>query len=383
MTCSVINFVRYLYSLLENSILRLLGYRMSSLGQGFQNQLGQGFQGQGQGQLGQGLRKCCYSAVSAGAGQAVAVFFRRPDGSIVEAFWRNKQSDWSSFREVLPKSATPPRNLAIAATLWANCHYRIYYFDENMNVCEVSFESKTEPVSKQLTGNPRASVSSGISAVCFHANGPNIRVYYVDADNKLQANDTWGKETAVEAPDMHPDTALQFVTLTAWDNDATEIRGYYQDTSFSIRELTYQKGAWDQGKPIQSAKSLIPFAAAVSGAASTSPKVYLYTVNERNQIVELGKEGIDMQAKWGNNVSIVSATAAKSLAAIGNSWVEDSADVHIYSSDDVGDNFVHNWKSNGTLVEQAEIVMFEQPQVRVIPFKTGSMVTAHITPAAK
>ncbi|KAF3922625.1 hypothetical protein ABW21_db0200317 [Orbilia brochopaga] len=384
MSNSLTKFVRYLYSFFQTAIYRLLGFGMSSLGQGFQPQLGQGLQGQGQlgqgfqGQLGQGIRKCYYSAISSGAGEAVALFFRRPDGSIIEAFWRRKQNDYSSFRVVLPAPATPPPNLAIAATLWNNCHYRIYYFDENMNVCEIAFESKTDPVSKKLDGYPVAHANSGLSAVCFHRTGSELRVYYVGSDNKLRVNDTYGADEPLDVSDIHPNTTLQFVTLSAWNDTATKIRGYYQDTSFNICEIAFQDGAWGKSQPVQSAESLIPFAVAATGASGDSPTVQLFTVDDKNEIKELVKKGVDVQTRFQKSLSVVSATGAKSLAAVSNQIIHDSADVHIFSSDDVGDNFVHNWKSDGQL-KMAELVVLEQPHARVVPHVAGSMVAVPIT----
>ncbi|KAJ6259687.1 hypothetical protein Dda_5325 [Drechslerella dactyloides] len=341
---------------------------MSSLGQGFQ------------GQLGQGVRKSYYSAVDAESGQAVAVFFRKPDGSIIEAFWRRRQNDWG-FWEVLPKSATPPPNISIAATLWANSHYRIYYFDENMFLCELAFESKTAPSSKQLDKKIRARENSGISAVCFRRDGKsNLRVYFIDPDGKLQETTIYDKGTPIDVSDLHPNTALQFVTLTGWDNEANEIRGYYQDTEFNIREIAYKERAWGKSTIVQPAKALVPFAVAVSGADGKSPKVCLYTVSEKTEIMEMTKEGCDLDAKWGNSTPLAPTTGAKSLSAIGNQFVEEEADMHILSSDDSGDNFVHNWKTNGALADKTEIINLDQPEAKVITYTGASIATVPIKP---
>ncbi|KAK6335145.1 hypothetical protein TWF718_010583 [Orbilia javanica] len=277
------------------------------------------------------LYRTNYASYIAPTGAWNLVWFQAADGSIKQARW---YGEW--VITTIIESGKALHHTPLTALLWGpQDTFRLYYLNPQFELQEWCWDTKGGTDNKYDGALNAAKVKvapySKIAAISF--GGANLRVYYQDANNKIEeytfgGGSNWKKGATLPGEAL-PGTSLAFVNRNKWDANPPSIRGYFQTASGGLAEQVWEHNSnWQLGDfAIPSAPFLTPITATCS-PEDDFPKIHVYWLTVDSTINEAVNWKGWKATKVIDNITIVDGGFSATSFTRDNKAV----DVRIYST---------------------------------------------------
>ncbi|KAI5784858.1 hypothetical protein FPQ18DRAFT_352624 [Pyronema domesticum] len=184
---------------------------------------------------------------SDGNGVHIRVYHQATDGSIKETFYDDNNGWGLRSADVVGQAKL---NTGIAACAWANgTQIRVYFIDTNNKICERIYEGGAagswHDGTLSVSHNYKAAPYSKLSCIGYEED-ETLRVYYQDTSNKLRELTFNGSRW--QDGDSSLPTATPGSAISANAHKGRAVRWiYYQDTAMNPKELQFIGGSWNNG----------------------------------------------------------------------------------------------------------------------------------------
>ncbi|KAI5810735.1 hypothetical protein BZA77DRAFT_163126 [Pyronema omphalodes] len=182
-----------------------------------------------------------------GNGAHIRVYYQATDGSIKETFYDDHRGWALRDIDVIGKAKL---NAGIACCAWANgTQIRVYFIDNNNKICERIYEGGAagswHDGTLSVSHDFKAAPYSQLSCIGYEEND-TLRVYYQDTSNKLR--EIYFDGSRWKDGDNSLPTATPGSSISANAHKGRAVRWiYYQDTSMNPKEIQHIGGSWKNG----------------------------------------------------------------------------------------------------------------------------------------
>ncbi|KAI1295934.1 fucose-specific lectin [Xylaria venustula] len=252
------------------------------------------------------------------------VYYQDTDGFIREHIHRLE--GWT-LSNIPPFKAKPASPLAVVG--WDNgSQIRLYCVSVEGYLEEWCYGSNQDRWVPGYLSNSKFRVheASKLAAISWYENGPSIRVYAQDPDNKIQeyinSGPTWTKREVGTAAEFGASLAV-----VQWKENGIRIRLYHQASDRTIKEYCSDAGGpWSQGA--FKTPELPPYTAITALAwPGTGAPLRVYFQDTSNSIVEFKHD-----QTWSHDSTVIrSLRPGRRLAAL--QW-ETGAELRLYYQGD-------------------------------------------------
>jgi len=168
---------------------------------------------------------------------------------------------------------------------------RVYYLDSKNHVIELAWENGWRPPFDITAQTSAPAALSGSALACFGVNGTDSRVYYLDANHRVNelkwANGNWSHSQDILQAQQNAVQALNGSGLACFGVNGTDSRVYYLDSNNHVNELKWANG-WSAPLDLTALAAASPAtgsnAVACFGVNGTDSRVYFvdasFRVNE-------------------------------------------------------------------------------------------------------